>query len=506
MKVLSPILNLSEKFGALLNMDKEGFKQNNCFLYLNKNGIIKNVSDGFLNLTGYQKQNLRGNHISCFISYKKKEIVSKNISNLSIEEPFTQTNLKLIDVRNNIICVELYLTLTSLKDNAPVFAIFRKSDTHQQNYTSLFEKKENLRVLSENSSEVQLLFDTDVNCLYISPSCKKLTGYDYQSLINSNLYTFIHHDDLDKTWEAIKHSTNHQESNIIIRVKHANGKFVYVEVKIKTIKNEVNRITHYAAYAHDATHRIKNERQLLKSKYESDEANNVKSQFLTSVSHEFRTPLNAVIGFSKILAKMIEDPTIKTYINNIETSGVQLLDMVDNLLDFSRIEKEEIEPQITQIQLNPFFTKLEKQITNKFPLCNKPEVKINCEVETYDLIDFVNTDEKILNNIFENLINNAIKFTHNGYVKFGCKKYGINNYLFYVEDTGIGIEKDYQDDIFNVLTQHDGSLTREYSGIGIGLSVVKRMIDILNGEIWVMSEEGAGSAFYFTIPNKSPKM
>ncbi len=505
MKILSPILNISNKFNSITDENKIKPDKNGSFLHLSKKGIIKNISDDFCNATGYSKETLKGKKLSTFIFKSRKGTINNLINELSADAPFIQTKLKIIDAHNNIINSELFLTLTSLKEAAPVFAIFRISGTHQNKYTHLFEKKEKLRMLTENSNEVQVLFDTDMDCLYISPSCYHLTGFQYNEIINNDIHTFVHHDDLDKFWDCIKYATNHKESFIVIRIKRSDNTFVYVEGHIKTITDEFNCITHYALFIHDASHRIKHEQQLLKSKTEAEQANHLKNQFLTSVSHEFRTPLNAIIGFSRIMEKMSEDPNFNIYLKNIEISGLQLLDMVNNLLNFSKIEKEEMMTSITPIHVSSFFNSLSGKITENFPADLNSEVKITCFCETFKKGEFLYSDEDLLQSIFDNLISNAVKFTTEGYIKYGCKPYGIKNYLFYVEDTGVGISKKYQRNIFDTLTQQDGSLTRKYNGIGIGLAVTKKIIELLDGEIWVISEDGAGSAFYFTIPSRNIK-
>lgn len=474
---------------------------NSSFLHLSKKGTIKNVSEEFSATTGYCKKDIKGKHIS-EIFYKKEDThIEKLIQSLSADTPFAQTKLKISGINDQVIKTELYLTLTSLKEGAPIFAIFRKSGIHQDKYDDLVKKKEKLQILTENTSHVQLLFDTDLKCLYISKSCYALCGYMYYELINIDLYGLIHHSDFEFVWETLNTQKIKKEHVIVFRIKHKNGKYMYVEARIKRIVDDFNSATHYAMYIHDASRQIRSEQQLLKSKNEAESANQLKNQFLACVSHEFRTPLNAIIGFSKILTNTIEHPVHKTYLNSIEKGGIQLLDMVNNLLDFSKIEKKDFKVTSALINLQYFFEKLSKQLDESMDLTSKKDLKVSAHYDLSENGEVIDTDEGILKQIFLNLIGNSIKFTKDGYVKFGCKPYGVHNYLFYVEDTGIGIPKEYHDRIFESLTQKDGSLTREHGGIGIGLSVTKKMIDLLNGEMWLRSEEGAGTALYFTLPS-----
>ncbi len=506
MKILSPILNnITNKSGADSEARSIKPKNNSSHLHLDPKGVIKNVSEEFCHLTGYNKKNLKGKNISTLIFKTRKSAVAVLLKELSADNPFVQTKLKLVAADNTPIYTELYLTLTSLKKNAPIFAIFRKSGTHQEKYSHLFEKKEKLRILSENTKEVQVLFDSDLNSLYISPSCKSLLGYDYTELLDKDLYNYVCYDDLDKIWESFRVATVKGQTVVVFRALHKEGYYLYVEALTKVIKDEFNSITNYALYLHDASERIKTEQQLLRSQKAAESANRLKNHFLASVSHEFRTPLNAIIGFSKIIQKSYEEEPLNTYQHNIEVSGMQLLDMVNNLLNFSQIEKSELSPNITPFHINKFFRNLKKSITQRFLPQNYPNIEIKCSVENEECTKIIFSDRSIFAMIFENLIANAIKFTKDGYVKFGCKPYGFENLLFYVEDSGIGIKKEFHDKIFDKLTQQDGSLTKQHNGIGIGLSVTKKMIDLLDGDIWVISEEGAGAAFYFTLPRRAFK-
>ncbi|TLX73895.1 PAS domain S-box protein [Labilibacter sediminis] len=479
---------------------KTGPENNSSFLHLSKKGVIKNISQEFMSITGYKKKNLKGLHISEIISKKEKIRIENLIKGLSAEVPFAQKKIKLIGVDKKLIKTELYLTLTSLKEKAPVFAIFRKSGMHQDKYDDLYQKKEKLQILTENTNHVQLLFDTDLKCLYISNSCFSLSGYTYNELLELDLYSLIHHDDFNLVWDTLNKPETIKEQSIVFRIKHKKGDFIYVNAQIKRIFDDFNSITHYAMYIYDATQQIRSEQQLIKSKNEAESANQLKTQFLTSISHEFRTPLNAIIGFSKILEKATSDPTHCAYIKNIEHSGVQLLSMVNNLINYSRIEKGEYTISNERVDLQCFFNQLRTTINNSAEIAHKQNLKVKSHIELIDNKQVIYTDLNILTQVFLNLISNGIKFTPSGYVKYGCKPYGINNYLFFVEDTGIGIKKEDHDRIFDSLTQKDGSLTREYGGAGIGLTISKKMIDLQKGKIWLISEEDAGSAFYFTLP------
>ncbi len=500
MKFLSPFRNKYDNKEAIQRTIKTNPKKNSSYLHLSRNGIIKNVSPEFCALTGHSIPSLKGGNIKLIIDKKGYPDFEDAFRQLSAETPFAQAKIKLIASDNRFINTEVFLTLTSLKEGAPIFAIFRKSGTHQNKYDNLFEKNEKLRILAENTNHVQLLLDTDLKCQYLSRSCYALTGYKYQELLTTDLYTLIHHNDFNLVWETLNYPNTEAENTIVFRIKHKKGNYKWVEARIKKIFDEFSSIIHYAMYIHDATRHIKFENQLQKAKEEAESANKLKSEFLSSISHEFRTPLNAIIGFSRIIAESATDKIFKSYTNCIEKNGNQLLSLVNDLLSYSKLEKDDITISLKKIEIKGFFDNLYEKVKKDASLEQKQHIEIITDSVLYKGDSYFNSDIEILNQIFHNLINNAIKFTNDGYIKFGCKPYGINNYVFFVEDSGIGISSKFQNKIFELLTQKDGSLTRQYGGVGIGLSISKKLIDLLNGEIWLQSEEGAGSAFYFTIP------
>ena len=131
---------------------------------------------------------------------------------------------------------------------------------------------------------------------------------------------------------------------------------------------------------------------------------------------------------------------------------------------------------------------------------NKENLELIAQWDVNPSLPFIYTSRDVMRHIFTNLLDNAIKFTREGYIRYGCRPYGIRNYLFFVEDSGIGIPANSMELIFEKFTQLDQSLSREYGGTGLGLTVTRRFVDLLGGDIWVISEENKGSSFFFTIP------
>ncbi|WP_462273513.1 PAS domain S-box protein, partial [Methanohalophilus sp.] len=228
-------------------------------------------------------------------------------------------------------------------------------------------------------------------------------------------------------------------------------------------------------------------------------ANKIKSEFLANTSHELRTPLNSVIGFSEVLLEEAIgnlNDTQKKYVSNISKSGNHLLEIINEILDLSKIESGKIEIYKEKCELNIIFNEIKEVIASQ---AAAKSIDLEITSNEYNLAVFA--DRRMIKQIIFNLVGNAIKFTpQNGKVTINAKNSNKDKILVSVSDTGIGIPKNKSEEIFEPFIQVDGSATRSYGGTGLGLSIVKKYVEIHGGDIWVESEIGNGTLFTFTLP------
>jgi signal transduction histidine kinase/DNA-binding response OmpR family regulator len=236
--------------------------------------------------------------------------------------------------------------------------------------------------------------------------------------------------------------------------------------------------------------------QLRSSKDKVDQLLKVKEQFLANMSHEIRTPLTSVIGFAELLSEGLADKPQANMAKTLLSSARHLHRMVNEILDFSRIEANMVNLSEDEIKANELMKEVFEEM--KLAAQNK-KIGFSFEVEE-GLADF-SADRMRLKQVLINLVGNAIKFTQEGYVKFSVKRED-HKLAFAVTDTGIGIPEDQKEEIFEEFSQVDNSKTKQTSGTGLGLSISKRLIKLMGGAIWLESEEGSGSTFHFTIPMK----
>jgi PAS domain S-box-containing protein len=259
----------------------------------------------------------------------------------------------------------------------------------------------------------------------------------------------------------------------------------------------INKESFIISSINDITERKQAELELIKAKEKAEESDRLKSAFLTNMSHEIRTPMNGILGFSELLKEPnLTSDEQQDYIQTIQISGSRMLNTINNIVDISKIESG-----LTKVDINETNLNEKIEFTYKF---FKPEVEIKGikfsfknGLQSKEAI--INTDNEKVYAILTNLVKNAIKFTYEGSIEFGYEKKG--EYLeFFVKDTGVGIPQKQHQIIFKRFRQGSESHNRGYEGSGLGLSIAKSYIEMLGGEIWVESQEGKGSTFYFTIP------
>jgi len=332
------------------------------------------------------------------------------------------------------------------------------------------------------------------------PSMLEFIPRNIQSLFtNKKVYiTFI--DELKK---------NHQVRNFEAEFTSGTGKEIIViinaQLKGKTLSGMIADITDRKE---DEEKERKYRERLFTAKEKAEESYRLKSTFLQNMSHEIRTPINVITGFAGLIADHdLPNEQKKEFINNISKSSVNLLNIIDNILLIAKLEAKKIKIISEKCFLNRTLTDIYTSFHKEKNKKGKESIEFKLKTANKDKDLAVLTDPFRLKQIISNLLNNAFKFTHRGSIEFGYnfasdrgKDKNGKEIEFYVKDTGIGLSEDQKKYIFERFRKVENEKVKIYEGTGLGLAISKKIVSLLDGDIWVESEIGKGSTFYFTIP------
>jgi signal transduction histidine kinase len=316
--------------------------------------------------------------------------------------------------------------------------------------------------------------------------------------------TKIHPDDIEAIYESIIEHRNSNSPNFKLsgRLKVRGNQYRWYEGTGRIMQlTEDGGIERIIGMAIDTTEQEKLNQELKKSHEEAVIANKAKSAFLARISHEFRTPLNAIIGFTDVLNNSLTDPVQKDYLSSIKKSGQNLLGLITDILDYSKIESGKITLKPSPVNLSNLIEETRQMF---IPAVKSKNLVFHVEIDE-QLPDYLMIDELQLRQILINLLSNAIKFTERGsvdlYVKSKATSEQRTDVSFRVTDTGIGIKPESQKTIFEDFTQQEDQDNRRYGGTGLGLGIVKSIVHLMGGKIELDSSPGAGSAFTVSIYN-----
>ncbi len=285
------------------------------------------------------------------------------------------------------------------------------------------------------------------------------------------------------------------------------GKKIFYKLYITPLMNNDNKVERVVVFAEDISKERKYEQAIIEAKEKAERNDKLKNLFLANVSHELRTPLNAVIGFSDL---MMQDEALsdehKEYMKIINNSGNHLLRLIDDLMSITKIEADEVKIQYEKVRLGDFINDFTQYYSEyKSTIYGKEHIVFMVEgKKKYEDLEIV-IDKTRLKQILTNLLDNAFKFTEEGSVTFGYTVENEKEVIFYVKDTGIGIPYKKRDLIFQKFRQGEDGLNRKYEGSGLGLYIVKRLTELMNGKVYFESEVGHGTVFYVSFPMNNNK-
>lgn len=340
---------------------------------------------------------------------------------------------------------------------------------------------------------------------YVNPQFTLSTGFSSEeavgktmSIVKSGAHDNAFYEEL---WSTI---TSGKQWVGELQNRRKDGALYWERSIISPLTDDEGNVTHFIGVKEDITEQRRLLAELIAAKDRAEESDRLKSTFLANMSHEVRTPMNAIIGFADLLnAKEVSADEQEQYTGIIKQRSYDLLTIINDILDISMIDSGQIKiyPELWNVEelLHDLY------VTYSHLIAQSEETQCTLQMakSLSDSELVVMMDAQRVRQVLVNLLSNAMKFTKEGSITFGCQRHSDDELEFFVADTGIGIPEDAFEFIFNRFRQVDESSTRPYGGTGLGLSISRGFVELMGGRIWVESEVGKGSIFHFTLPYKT---
>ncbi len=383
----------------------------------------------------------------------------------------------------------------------------RRLEEQQQMNKELQSSVAGYRLLTDNANDVLWRLDPEYRTIYISPSCEKLTGIKAEEIIGNHIAMSFDAEGLEtvrnlaiQRHEAELHGKRLGPITFEARHRCKDGSWVWAESSTTPERDVEGKIIGYFGITREITERKEAELLILEAKVAAEQAHKAKSEFLALVSHEIRTPLNSLVGFSRMARGTTDPAKLAQYHAILEESSRSLMELVNDILDMSKIEAGRLECETVPFNLRQLLGSLETDychLTRQKPLLFRMVIS--------DAVpEWVQGDPVRMRQILANLLSNAAKFTEHGTITCTIDIPHSTDHSplirFEVRDTGIGIPEEKQTLLFKPFQQVDPSISRKYGGTGLGLAIVQSLAVIMGGSIRLVSREGEGSCFTVELP------
>lgn len=468
---------------------------------IDKFGKLISVSNFWLDHLGYERNEVLGKKTIDFLTEESRkyafEVVLPEFNRLGwckdIQYQFVKKSGEVIDT---------LLSATSERDkNGEVLrsmAVIIDITQRKKAQAELLERETNYRGLFDTVKQAIYIQNPDMTFIDVNIGAEEMYGYKREEFLGRTP-AFLGApglNDMDKINEYINLAYNGAPQKFEFWGLKKDGTIFPKDVW--TYKGTYYGKEALLTLANDISDRKQYEKEILVAKEKAEESEKLKTSFLQNMSHEIRTPLNGIMGFTSLLKDFnnLSEEEIEQFINIISSSSQRLLGIVDDVLEISKLDTGLVKLRVTSFSIYDIFHYF-------YSLFNE---RINQKGLTFrhivpqKLADYsITTDKDKLYQVFSNLINNATKFTDSGYIEFGCYMTE-TEFSFYVKDTGIGIDPDYKDKIFDRFFQYEALTDRKFGGTGLGLSISKAIANLLNAELTVESVFGKGSNFTISFP------
>ena len=460
-------------------------------------GVFISINPAFSETLGWSDSEIMGDRFLKFVHEDDRTETQNVMKGLSRGEPLRNFTNRYYTKNNGIKWMEW--TSTPDMESSLIFTIGRDVTEFVKREQLLKKSEQKFHQLFNNIEGILSIHDLEAKFLEVNPAGLKASGFSREEMQNSTLFDLIDpakRGEIKRYLEAVRHYGYAAGEMAIIKKNGEKAVWYFVS----TLDKDTDGNTQVLASVLDITEQKKLALELKKAKTEAEEANRAKSDFVANMSHEIRTPLNGIIGFTELALATDLDETQRQYLEIINQSGITLYNIINDILDFSKMESKNMQLVLDKIEVEEIAAEAFNIVSYGM---NKKSLEMLMDIDQ-NIPRYIWADAMRLKQILVNLLGNALKFTEAGEIKLYIKimdDYGNGKMKlrFGVKDTGIGIHKDKQQEIFKAFAQEDGSITKRYGGTGLGLSISNKLLSLANSRLHVESEQGIGSNFYFDL-------
>ncbi len=388
-----------------------------------------------------------------------------------------------------------------LKEGKVVGAVISFTDIteRKRNEQALAASEKKIRRILETSAEGFWLIDNNTVTVEVNDAMCAILRRPREQIIGRRIFEFTDEANTRIFKENVSRRAHGESGAYEVSLSAPDGSLVPCQFSASPLLDENGSKIGAFALCTDITLRKQQETEIIAARQKAEEATQMKSMFLANMSHEIRTPMNAIIGLSHLALKTSLNPKQRDYVSKIHNAGTSLLAVINDILDFSKIEAGKLEIETTDFKLDEVISSVTTLTAQK---AHEKGLEFLAHVAPR-IPEHLRGDPLRLGQILTNFVNNAVKFTERGEIRLDIELVehtGEKVQLkFSVRDTGIGMTREQAARLFQPFTQADMSTTRKHGGTGLGLTISRRLVELMGGRIWLESEPGVGSTFFFTV-------
>ena len=451
-------------------------------------GMIKDVNPFLINLLDYTKEQFIEKTIWDIGFFKDIAANHDKFKELQKKDYVRYENLPLETAKGRKINVEFVSNVYLVNGKRIIQCNIRDITESKRADKDLLESEEKFRMITEYSADAIFITDMDGKCIYVNAKSVDLLGYSKEELLTFTIADVVPKDKVEENFQIFNHLLKEGSRFIELDLVKKDGKIIPVDLNAVSLPNGL-----IFASCRDITERKYVEKELIVSKEKAESASKLKDAFIANISHEIRTPLNGIMGMASLIRETFHDKMEEgdeELFDRINISSKRIMRTVDMILNYSRLQVGEFPVNQKKINLSLI---CEDLVRGYSAAAKVKSLELNFRKICGNIELFA--DEYSINMAISNLIDNAIKYTNQGTIDVILHR-GINNDIILdVKDTGIGISKEFLENIFEPFRQEQMGYLREYEGAGLGLSIVKKIMNINNFALTVESKKGEGSTF-----------